>query len=194
MRKAVFLDRDGVINEVRSQRVHYVNKAEDVFLLPGVPQAVQALKEAGYLVFIVTNQGGIGLGYMSSAQLHAVHRQLLQLLEKDGAVIDDIAYCPHRPGAGCLCRKPEPGMILDLAQKHRVHLPQCYTIGDRAPDTAAGRLAGTRTIRILSGQQTDPDTNADLTAGSLLEAALLIVQEQLQEQAKQAQRSSSSNS
>ncbi|RUT36548.1 HAD family hydrolase [Paenibacillus zeisoli] len=150
MERAVFLDRDGVINEVHSHRVRYVNHPEDLHLLPNAAKAIRLLGEANYKVFIVTNQGGIGLGYMRLETLLEIHIELLQRLSHAGAYLDDIAYCPHKPRAGCSCRKPRPGMILDLAAKHQVDLKHSYTIGDMDTDIKAGRSAGTRTIRIRS--------------------------------------------
>lgn len=146
---AIFLDRDGVLNEVLSKRVKFVNAPEDVYLLPGAAQAVKMLNDLGFKVFIVTNQGGIGLGYMSERDLTKVHARLLDLLfEEAGAHIDDIAYCPDKPRSKSVCRKPAPGMILQLAKKHRVNLEKSFMIGDRMIDIEAGRAAGTRTILI----------------------------------------------
>ena len=148
MNKAVFLDRDGVINEVLSKRVKFVNKPSDFYLLDGVGEGMKLLKETGYKLFVVTNQGGIGLGYMKESQLHDVHHKMKKELEKFGVDIDDIAYCPHRPNAGCLCRKPNAKMILDLAEKHHIDLERSFMVGDREPDIAAGKSAGVRTILV----------------------------------------------
>ncbi|SEG43180.1 HAD-IIIA family hydrolase [Paenibacillus sp. UNC499MF] len=183
MKKAVFLDRDGVLNEVMTRRVRHVNKPSDLYLLPGVPEAVKGLKEAGFLVCVVTNQGGVGLGFMTEKTLLAVHRRLNKLLAAEGAVIDDIAYCPHRPAAGCRCRKPKPGMLLELARKHGIDLARSYMIGDSETDIGAGRAAGTRTIRIGA-----PD-GADFAASSLLEAAVIIVRHEVETAGGQDRRS-----
>ncbi|WP_405079137.1 D-glycero-alpha-D-manno-heptose-1,7-bisphosphate 7-phosphatase [Paenibacillus chitinolyticus] len=183
MKKAVFLDRDGVLNEVMSGRVRHVNKPSDLHLLPGVPEAVKGLKEAGFLLCIVTNQGGIGLGFMTEKTLAAIHRRLKKLLAAEDAVIDDIAYCPHRPAAGCRCRKPKPGMLLDLARKHGIDLARSYTIGDSESDIGAGRAAGTRTIRIgaeSAGAPASSPDGADFAASSLLEAAVIIVRQEVE--------------
>ncbi|RBW69190.1 D-glycero-alpha-D-manno-heptose-1,7-bisphosphate 7-phosphatase [Bacillus taeanensis] len=148
MNKAVFLDRDGVINEVLSKRVKFVNKPEQFFLLEGVGEAVKKLNEEGYKVFVVTNQGGIGLGYMKEQELHRVHEKMISDLGEFGASINDIAYCHHKPKAGCACRKPEPKMILDLAKKYDIDLSKSYMIGDRDPDIEAGQAAGVHSILI----------------------------------------------
>lgn len=148
MDKAVFLDRDGVINEVLSKRVKFVNTAEDFHLLPGAGEGIRKLNEAGWKVFVVTNQGGVGLGYMTEEALHDVHREMEKQLADCGAHINDIAYCPHMPQSGCRCRKPKPGMLLDLAEKHAIDLSSSYMAGDREPDIEAGRSAGTKTVFI----------------------------------------------
>ncbi|MCD2137655.1 D-glycero-alpha-D-manno-heptose-1,7-bisphosphate 7-phosphatase [Salinicoccus halitifaciens] len=148
MHKAVFLDRDGVINEVMSERVRFVNAPEDFYLLDDVGEGVRKLNEAGYKVFVVTNQGGVGLGFMTEEELHEVHGKMEEELEKHGAFLDDIAYCPDMPQAKSRCRKPAPGMILDLAEKHDIDLSRSFMAGDREVDIQAGKNAGTRTIFI----------------------------------------------
>ncbi|ASS68036.1 MULTISPECIES: HAD family hydrolase [unclassified Paenibacillus] len=196
--KAVFLDRDGVVNEMNTARVRQVNGPDDVHLLPGTAEAIRGLAEAGYRVYVVTNQGGVGLGYMSLADLKAVHERLEELLAGKGARLDGIAFCPHKPDSGCACRKPRPGMLLELAKRHRLSLGESYMIGDRESDIAAGRAAGTRTIRVggAAGRRKGKDggsregagsarriqkhgtkpSPADWNVSSLLEAAVLIVQ------------------
>src|SRR5699024_6595292 len=148
LEKAIFLDRDGVINEVLTKRVKFVNRPEDFYLLDGVGEAVKILNELNYKVFVVTNQGGIGLGYMREKALGKVHETMKAKLADFGAVIDDIAYCPHKPHAGCKCRKPEPQMLHELAEKHRIDLKKSYMVGDRTPDIEAGRKAGTKTVLV----------------------------------------------
>jgi len=172
----IFLDRDGVINEVLSHRVKFVNKPEDFHLLEGVGEAVKIFNEAGFKVFVVTNQGGVGLGFMKESALLDVHTKMAADLKAYGATIDDIAYCPHKPKAGCACRKPKPKMILDLADKHQVDLAKSYMIGDREPDIAAGKQAGVKTI--LIGEWTDlQNVRADMSFFDLLSAASVIVEE-----------------
>src|SRR5699024_8157502 len=160
MPAGMFLDRDGVINEVLSKRVQFVNTPEDVYLLNGAGEAIRHFNEMGFKVFIVTNQGGIGLGYMSEADLYAVHDKIRADLAVYGAHIDDIAYCPHKPHEGCACRKPGAQMILTLAEKHHVELAKSYMIGDREVDVEAGRRAGLQTI--LVGSRTKGKVNADI--------------------------------
>lgn len=145
--RAVFLDRDGVIND----HVRYVNRADDLILFPGVGRALKQLHDANYRVFVVTNQGGVGLGYMTEGNLHQIHRKMMEELAREGAVIDDIAYCPHKPKEGCVCRKPEPKMITDLAERYHINLAESYMVGDRETDVEAGIRAGTKTILLGEG-------------------------------------------
>ncbi|GAB3049168.1 D-glycero-alpha-D-manno-heptose-1,7-bisphosphate 7-phosphatase [Virgibacillus ainsalahensis] len=169
MEKGMFLDRDGVINEVLSSRVKFVNKPKDFYLLEGVGEAVKIFNDMGFKVFVVTNQGGIGLGFMQETGLQAVHKRMEDDLRTFGASIDDIAYCPHKPKAGCSCRKPKPQMILDLAQKYAIDLAESYMVGDRLPDIQAGKEAGVRTV--LVGERMENKKEADMNFGDLLSVA-----------------------
>lgn len=148
MQAGIFLDRDGVINEVLSHRVKFVNSPADFYLLPGVGKAVKLLNDANYKVFVVTNQGGIGLGYMNEDVLKAIHDKMKRELAKFGASVTDIAYCPHKPQANCICRKPASEMILALAKKHNIDITKSYMVGDRTPDIEAGRAAGVKTVLV----------------------------------------------
>lgn len=164
--KAVFLDRDGVINDNQKP----VNQPEDMVLFPGVGKALKQLRNAGYRIFVVTNQGGVGLGYMTKEDLDRVHGKMLQDIGRDGGEIDDIRCCIHQPRSGCACRKPEPGMIRELGELYDVDLAQSFTVGDRDFDIQAGRRAGTRTVFI--GRR-HPD--ADFAAPNLPAAVDLIL-------------------
>ncbi|MEI3612165.1 D-glycero-alpha-D-manno-heptose-1,7-bisphosphate 7-phosphatase [Pseudogracilibacillus sp. SO30301A] len=166
MDKAIFLDRDGVINEVLSYRVKFVNKPKDFYLLDGAGEAIKKLNNLNYKVFVVTNQGGIGLGFMKETSLKNIHKKMRQDLSVYGAEIDDIAYCPHQPNEGCKCRKPKPKMILNLAQKHKIDLAKSYMVGDRAPDIEAGKEAGVKTVLVGTRKE---QANADLQFRDLLD-------------------------
>src|SRR5690625_124970 len=134
MKKAIFLDRDGVINEVLSHRVKFVHKPKDFYLLDGVGDAIKMFNLFHYKVFVVTNQGGVGLGYMKKSELAAVHKKMCFDLAKYGAIIDEISVCIHKPNEGCHCRKPKPEMLFRLASKHHVDLQESYMVGDRTID------------------------------------------------------------
>ncbi|RDU36526.1 D-glycero-beta-D-manno-heptose-1,7-bisphosphate 7-phosphatase [Neobacillus piezotolerans] len=170
MKKAVFLDRDGVLNEVLTSRVKFVNHPGQLFLLEGAAEAVAEITNAGYPVFIVTNQGGIGLGFMTEEKLRKVHKRLTSMLEQKGGKVIDIAYCPHKPTQGCTCRKPEPGMLIDLAEKHGINLSDSVMVGDHERDVEAGKAAGCKTVFIGDGE-----TKADAKAPSLAEAVKPII-------------------
>jgi histidinol-phosphate phosphatase family protein len=166
MKAAVFLDRDGVINEYEKP----VNHPEDLVLFPWTPAAIRRLNEEGYPVFIVTNQGGLELGYFTVQQLEAVHSRLQSLLQAEGAHIDEIIYCPHFRTT-CPCRKPKPGMLLHLATKYGVDLPASWMIGDRRADILAGQAAGCQTIKIDRPDGSILDyVTADYHCRNLLEA------------------------
>lgn len=144
MVRAVFLDRDGVINSYEK----HVNAPEDLILYEGVGDAIRQLNEAGFLVFVVTNQGGVGLGFLTVENLRQIHTHLESDLRKSGAMIKEIVACTHEPKAGCECRKPGAGMLLTLADKYGVDLSESYMVGDRNTDVEAGKKAGTKTIFI----------------------------------------------
>lgn len=170
MKRAVFLDRDGVINEVLSKRVRFVNRPSQFFLLDGVGEAIHLLNRANRSVFVVTNQGGVGLGYMSAASLEAIHQEMIRQLAAYDARLTAIAYCAHAPHAGCACRKPGSKMLEDLADRHGVNLSASVMVGDRRPDIEAGKNAGCITVGI--GQNV---TGADAHFPSLLAAVPWIL-------------------
>ena len=148
MNKAVFLDRDGVINEVLTDRVKYVNKPKDLYFLPTVKQAVKKLHEAGYQLFVVTNQGGVGVGYMKDQELIDIHDKMVYELEKAGGKITEVKACIHHPKSNCACRKPKPGMIKDLVEAYDVDPNSSYMIGDREVDLEAGNAAGLKSLMV----------------------------------------------
>ncbi|NMB38240.1 MAG: HAD family hydrolase [Firmicutes bacterium] len=172
--RAFFLDRDGVLN--RSYK-HPPNNADELVMIPGVGQAVRKLNELGYRVFVVTNQGGVGLGYFSREALQEIHCKLLQEMEKDGAHIDQIAVCIHKPQSDCSCRKPKPGMITALADQYHIDLSNSYTVGDRDVDIIAGQAAGTKTIYI--GSRNHAPEGVDLVSPNLLAAVNTLLAEKL---------------
>ena len=176
LKRAVFLDRDGVINEVLTKRVKFVNNPKQLYFLPGVEEAIKSLNEYFDYVFVVTNQGGIGLGYMKERQLHKIHDYMVAELEKKGATIHEVAYCPHKPKARCECRKPNSKMILDLGEKYNINLEKSYMVGDTDTDIQAGKKAGTRTVFL--GKR---DPLADAVLPNLKEAAQWIISDIKQE-------------
>ncbi|MFF5994472.1 HAD family hydrolase [Lysinibacillus sp. KU-BSD001] len=170
MKKAIFLDRDGVINEVLTDRVKFVNKPEDLYFLPGVPEAIKKLNKYFDYVFVVTNQGGVGLGFMKESQLQEIHQFMIFQLKKQGAIIDEAVYCPHKPRANCECRKPKSKLIIDLAQKYEVDVSRSYMVGDTDTDIIAGKNAGTKGVFLGKS-----DPLADAVFPSLIDAVDWII-------------------
>lgn len=169
MKRAVILDRDGVINDNR----RFANKPQDLVLYPTTAPAIHLLNEAGFLVCVATNQGGVGLGYMKASDLDAVHAEMVRRLERQDAHIDAIRACIHEPRAGCACRKPQPGMLLNLQEELGFELSSSYMVGDRDTDVMAGKAAGTQTVFI--GSRTSDNAGADACVPNLLEAARWII-------------------
>lgn len=150
--EAVFLDRDGVINENRAD--HVKNWSEFKFL-PGAIEAVARFTRAGVRVFVITNQAIINRGLATTDVVDLLNRRMVQELERHGGHVHAVAYCPHRPDEDCRCRKPQPGLLLDLANRYDVDLGRSVLIGDALSDLEAGRVAGCRTLLVLSGRGRD---------------------------------------
>lgn len=172
MKKAVFLDRDGVINEVLSNRVKFVNKPHQLFFLPGVPEAIRKLNEYFDFIFVVTNQGGVGLGFMTESQLKKIHDHMIAELKKEGAIIHEAVYCPHKPKSGCACRKPNSKLIVDLGKKYDIDLSKSYMVGDTDTDIIAGKRAGTKGVFLG-----DNDPLADAVFPDLISAVKWIIED-----------------
>lgn len=149
MKKAVFLDRDGTI----LREVEYLSRAEDMEILPGAARALRRLGEAGYLRLVVTNQSGVARGYFGSEVVEGLNEELRRRLKREGADVEDFAYCPHLPAltGPCDCRKPAPGLLLELAARHGVDLSASWMVGDKAVDVAAGKNSGCRAALVRTG-------------------------------------------
>lgn len=173
-KRAFFLDRDGVVNHSISHRGRQrpPNRPEELRLIDGVGDAIKRLNQLGYYVFVVTNQGGVGLGFMSESDLDQIHEELVGQVRCQGGVIDQIKACTHRPKAGCDCRKPKPGMLLELAAEYDLDLSESYMVGDRSMDIEAGKRAGTKTIFIGPPAEAPPDV--DLASLSLVQAVEIL--------------------
>lgn len=173
--RAVFLDRDGVINEILTKRVKFVNEPADFYILKGVPEAIKQINDAGFYVFVVTNQGGIGLGFLKEEMLLRIHHKMISELKEKGARIDDVAYCAHKPNAGCLCRKPGTQMLIELANTYNINLNHSVMVGDREPDIEAGKAAGCKTV--LVGERIQKRVRANAMFRTLQEATPWILDE-----------------
>jgi D-glycero-D-manno-heptose 1,7-bisphosphate phosphatase len=175
MHRAVFLDRDGVIN-VKAPEGQYITRWEEFQFLPDVADAIARLKRAHFSVIVVSNQRGVAKGLMTVDALEEIHRRMLAQLAALNARIDAIYYCPHGTDACCACRKPAPGMLLQASKDHGIDLPNSWMVGDSDSDLLAGKNAGCRTVRIV---RSDASTEVapDLVAHSLIEAVQAITQE-----------------
>jgi D-glycero-D-manno-heptose 1,7-bisphosphate phosphatase len=149
--RAVFLDRDGTIN-IEKGYVHCIDQWE---WIPGAVDAIVALKKAGFLVIIVTNQAGIARGYYNETDMANLHAWINDELKPHGAVIDGFYHCPHHPEFGtireCECRKPMPGMIFEASREFDIDLGRSWLVGDKVSDIQAGLAAGVQSILVLTG-------------------------------------------
>ncbi len=154
LRRAVFLDRDGTINVEKD----YLHRVEDFEFIPGAPEAISHLNDAGFVVLVVSNQAGIARGYFEPRAVEALHEHLQSELVYFGAHIDGFYFCPHHPTEGqgeyrqeCDCRKGKPGLLLQAAEEHGIDLAQSYMVGDKASDIEAGVAAGCTPLLVLTG-------------------------------------------
>jgi D-glycero-D-manno-heptose 1,7-bisphosphate phosphatase len=168
---AVFLDRDGTLME----EVNYCADPALVRVFPGVPAALRRLKEAGFRLFVITNQSGFARGLLTEPQYRAVEQEFLRQLG-DG-LIDASYFCPDAPDAPSARRKPEPGMVLEAAADFDLDLARSWFIGDKASDIECGRRAGTRTVRVLTGYGAGERCEADFTARDAAEALEIVLRE-----------------
>mgnify|MGYP002780895420 FL=1 len=183
--RAVFLDRDGTLNELRG----HIAQAEDLVLLPGAGEAVKRLNDAEFRVVLVTNQPVLARGEATQADLARIHARLESELGAAGAYLDDIRYCPHHPHAGyagevpelkrqCDCRKPAPGMVLAAAAAMNIDLAQSWMVGDSSADIALAARLGLRSILVETGEagrDGKHEAASDHVVPSIREAAALIV-------------------
>ena len=155
MKQAVFLDRDGVLNQ---DPPHYAHRIDQLALIPHSDDAVKLLNEHGFLVIVISNQSGIARGFYTDREVVIFNQALFEKIQIKGGHIDANYYCPHHPDAkikeyniNCSCRKPQPGMLLQAAKEHTIDLQNSYVIGDKLSDIEAGEKAGCHTIMVLTG-------------------------------------------
>ena len=171
-KKAVFLDRDGVINK----EIGYLNKIKDFLFISDVFKACSLFKEKNFEIVIITNQSGIARGMYSEEDFHALNRWMLNEFSNNNISILDVEYCPHGPEDYCTCRKPKPGMIFSASYKHGINLKESWLIGDKETDIQAAINAGiSNKVLIKTGHEiNEADTMADFVVNSLTEVTKLI--------------------
>ena len=152
--RAVFMDRDGTINE----EVGYVNHFDRFVLLPRVGEAIRMLNRHGFKTVVITNQSGVARGYFPESLIQRVHQRMQDLLKREGAYLDGIYYCPHHPDVGsppyrqkCRCRKPETGLVDEASRVLDLDCSNSYMIGDRGKDLEFGHRIGAKGILVLTG-------------------------------------------
>ena len=147
--KLVILGRDGILNEYREG---HVTAPEEWQPVPGALEAVARINHAGWRVVVATNQSGIGRGMIDMSSVNAVHARMNQLLQVQGGRVDAVFFCPHTPEQECDCRKPKPGMLLDIGRRYNLDLGHVPFVGDTARDLVAGAAAGCEPHLVLTGR------------------------------------------
>jgi len=162
LRPAAFIDRDGTLIEDK----HYLADPDKIAFLPGALDGVKRLKQAGYLIVIVSNQSGVARGFFPTIAVDRVHERLTRLMTDAGCPPDDTRFCPHLPDGDdpayredCQCRKPKPGMLEDAARALKIDMKRSYMIGDKQSDIQCGRAAGTAAVLVRTGEGTETEKN-----------------------------------
>ncbi len=149
MQKLIILDRDGVINEDSDE---YIKTPDEWRPLENSLAAIARLNHAGYIVAVASNQSGLARGYFTLEALTAMHMKMDHLLEQEGGHIDAIFFCPHGPDDGCHCRKPKPGMLLEIGQRFNISLNDVFFIGDTVGDMKAASIAQAKPLLVRTGK------------------------------------------
>ena len=172
----MFLDRDGVINEDRDD---YVKSLGELKIYPFAPESIRRLNEAGWPVFVISNQQGVAKGVIAEDSLLKIESEIARRVEEAGGRISGFYHCTHLDSDNCLCRKPKPGMLLTAAREHGIDLVGSIMVGDSERDIVAGKVAGCRAILLLSGHTNrravkDMAAYPDFVANDLAEATAHI--------------------
>ncbi|MFH2145827.1 MAG: D-glycero-beta-D-manno-heptose 1,7-bisphosphate 7-phosphatase [Candidatus Omnitrophota bacterium] len=158
MEKAVFLDRDGVIN--RDLRT-YVRSWDEFEFLPGARAALVKLAKSDFKVFVVSNQAGVGKGLLDLNTLDVITNNMLGEIEQAAGRVDAVKYCPHRSDENCECRKPKTGLFRQILRERKIDVAASFMVGDSERDMAAGRELGLKTILVLCGHIKDKKETVD---------------------------------
>jgi len=175
-RRAVFLDRDGVLNHsvVREGKPYPPTSVEELTIVEDAPASLARLKDQGFLLLVVTNQPDVARGTQSLDAIQAMHRAMGEALP-----LDEFLVCPHDDGDACACRKPKPGLLLQAQQHYNIDLPASFMVGDRWRDIDAGHAAGCRTVLLDQGyQERGPSAPPDARVASLREAVDCILHQE----------------
>jgi len=188
---AVFLDRDGTINE----EVGYLDSLDKLKIIPAAYQAIKLINLNGMKTVVISNQAGVARGLFTEEFVHKTNKIIAETLQNHGAVIDKFYYCPHHPEHGrgkyrqnCKCRKPEPGMLLQAADDLHIDLAESYLVGDRYIDMEAANKAGVKGILVKTGygesllqddgpDKATPTNKPDFIAVDILDAVLWILKD-----------------
>ena len=148
--KAIFLDRDGVINK---NKINYVTTLEELEILPSIGNSIKKLKNNNYFVIVITNQSPINRKLMTHEQLNKIHSFIQNHLKFFDTSIDKFYFCPHMPQENCNCRKPKPGLIIQAKNDFKIDLSQSFMIGDSQTDVEAAENAGCKGILLKQNQK-----------------------------------------
>ena len=162
--KLVILDRDGVINY---DSEHFIKSVAEWKALPGSPEAIAKLTQAGYRVVVATNQSGIGRGLFDMDTLNAMHDKMHRAVRAAGGRIDAVFYCPHSADSNCTCRKPKPGMFNRIGACFNADLSEAYAVGDSLRDLQAAATVGAKPLLVLTGKGETTQAEGKLPAGTL---------------------------
>ena len=143
--KAIFLDRDGVLNKNKDDYVKNISKLE---IFPFISEPIKKLQSAGFKIIVITNQSAINRGLMTEKHLNEIHEKIQSFLIPHNAKIDSFYYCPHTPAENCSCRKPKTGLLLKAIDEHNIDSTKSWMVGDRDSDILSGKKAGCKTILI----------------------------------------------
>jgi D-glycero-D-manno-heptose 1,7-bisphosphate phosphatase len=195
--RAIFIDRDGVINKDPGgwTKHNYVTELKDLHFLPGSLKALKLLKDNGIRVIIVSNQGGVSKGYFSKERLEEVNALMLEKIRASGGDIEEVCCCIHRDEGNCECRKPKTGMLEKAIDKHSIKPRDTFIIGDSYVDIHAGSRMGIKTVFVLSGKMTleelkKHDARPDYVFKDLLEAVSWILEKEKRKSDRAARRRS----
>jgi D-glycero-D-manno-heptose 1,7-bisphosphate phosphatase len=183
----VFLDRDGTINE----EVEFLRSPAQLELIPGAGEAICTLNRSGIVICVISNQSGVARGFLTEADLIPIHEKLTRELERKGASIDRIYYCPHHPSEGkppyniiCDCRKPSTGMLRRGEEEFSLDLSRSFVVGDRIVDVQVGKAVGASTVLVLTGygrqsleECRSENIRPDFVAKSIVQAVEFIMHE-----------------